>query len=380
MYPHLFLTILPALLGAMIAPSLALPVQSSDSVSVEARSFGLSPDASLLVSRDFDAELVVERVYQDDESDVLARSIPRAIRKKGRAPVAKKKLTAAEAQKRKEDKRTEIAKNQVENAAKKIESQAETAKLGPGHMYGKPTRKIEYSKVKTKTGTNHITGGYRKRGREKGFRVAKQPKTPQPNFAKGDHLTNAKAVQKQAEAKARLHAEKTAGWNAHTTAKDRHKLTLEHGNMPNRHDEYNVPNHGVLHGKDVRIGAYNLGMHIGQGGKYPVIFRNHLQTDGHSALPHMVGDGLEYPINNAKKGYHPDAAPGPVRGIYQKIQGGPGQPGDLGYNIQGVVAHDVTLIGAKAEGRNDHHQVPHVLAPVNEPLEGAGDTLFTSHH
>jgi hypothetical protein len=264
MYPHLFLTILPALLGAMIAPSLALPVQSSDSVSVEARSFGLSPDATLLVSRDFDAELVVERVYQDDKSDVLARSIPRAIRKKGRDRVAKKKLTAAEAHQRKEDKRTEIAKNQVENAAKKIESQAETAKLGPyvnstflfillstnwwyrGHMYGKPTRKIEYSKVKTKTGTYHITGGYRKRGREKSFRVAKQPKTPQPNFAKGDHLTNAKAVQKQAEAKARLHAEKTAGWNAHTTAKDRHKLTLKHGNMPNRHDEYNVPNHGVF--------------------------------------------------------------------------------------------------------------------------------------
>ena len=57
--------------------------------------------------------------------------------------------------------------------------------------------------------------------------------------------------------------------------------------MPNRHDEYHVPNHGmffsfcnslgislnvgktgVLHGKDVRTGAYNLGMHDGKGGKY----------------------------------------------------------------------------------------------------------------
>jgi hypothetical protein len=375
MYPRLFLTILPALLGA-IAPSLALPVKSSDSVSVEARSFGLSPDATLLVSRDFDAKLVVERGYQDDELDVLTRAIDEHLFPRATRP----KRTAAEAHHRKEAVRTKIATNQAHNAAKKIELQAKTAALPPGHRYGKPRKPSQsYKKETTAKGKTHIVSGFRANGRkipegESGHRIAKQPKTPKPNFAKGDHLTNAKAVQKQAEAKTRLQAKKTAGRNAHATANTRYAQTLAHGNMPNRHDEYHVPNHGVLHGKDVRTGAYNLGMHDGQGGRYPVTFRNDLQgkpTNRHRPLPHMVGTGHEYPINNAKHGYHPDAAQGPVRGIYQNNPGG-------GYNVQGVIAHDVTLAGKpEDEGYNDHHQIHGVPAPAR--LEGAGGTIFPSH-
>ena len=100
----------------------------------------------------------------------------------------------------------------------------------------------------TNKGATHITGGYRKQGRDKqsheqGFRLPKQPKTPKADFAKGEHKTNKKAVQKQAEAKARLQAKKTAGRNAHATATAKYKKS---GNMPNRHDEYKVPNHGMF--------------------------------------------------------------------------------------------------------------------------------------
>jgi hypothetical protein len=112
-----------------------------------------------------------------------------------------------------------------------------------GHRYGKP-RRITYTTATTKKGTEHITGGYRKDSRDKGFRLPKQPKTPKPDFAKGAHLTNTKAVQKQAEAKARLQAKKTAGRAAHATANTRYAQTVAHGTLPNRHDEYHVPNHG----------------------------------------------------------------------------------------------------------------------------------------
>jgi hypothetical protein len=114
-----------------------------------------------------------------------------------------------------------------------------------GNSYNKP-RKPKYTKETTQKGKEHITGGYRKESRDKGFRLPKQPKTPKPNFAKGEHKTNAKAVQKQSEAKDRLKAKKEAGRNAHATANARYKDTLAHGNMPKRNDEYNVPNHGMF--------------------------------------------------------------------------------------------------------------------------------------
>jgi len=355
MYTRVFLAILPVLLGTF-APSLALPVQSSHSLSIDARSFDLSSDTTPLVSRD-DTE--VEWNYKQGGSNVLSRAINDDLFPRANKP----KKTAAEAKQRKADVKAKVATNQANNAAKKIHLQGEAAKRT--EAYKKP-RKPKYTKETTKKGTTHITGGYRKESREKGFRLPKQPKTPKANFAKGEHKTNPKAVQKQAEAKARLQAKKTAGRNAHATANARYRDTLTHGNMPNRHDEYHVPNHGVLHGKDVRTGAYNLGMHDGQGGRYPVNFRNDMQGPSHNRhqpLPHMVGGGHEYPINNAKNGYHPHhAEQGPVRAIYQNNPGG-------GYNVKGVISHDVTLPDTHP-GYNDHHQIHGTPAPA--PLAGAG--------
>jgi hypothetical protein len=69
---------------------------------------------------------------------------------------------------------------------------------------------------------------------------------PKANFAKGEHKTNAKAVQKQAQATALLQAKKAAGRKAHAAANTRYAQTLAHGNMANRRDEYHVPNDGMF--------------------------------------------------------------------------------------------------------------------------------------
>jgi len=363
MYPRLFLAILPVLLGTF-APSLALPVQSSDTLSIGARPFDLSSHMTPLVSCDVDTELLVKRGYEDNESDVLSRAINEDLFPRANRP----KRTATEAKQRKAGVTAGVSINQTKKAAKKIHLQAEAANL-PAQGYRMP-RRPKYTQVTTKKGTMHVTGGYRKKERENGLRLPKQPKTPKVNFAKGEHKTNAKAVQKQAEAKARLQAKKAAGRNAHATANTRYTAN---SNMPNRHDEYHVSNHGLLHGKDVRTGAYNLGMHDGQGGRYPVTFRNDMQgppNNRHQPLPHMVGTGHEYPIKNAKSGYHAHHEDqGPVRAIYQNNPAG-------GYNVQGVISHDVTL-PTTHPGSNDHHQIHGTPAPA--PLEGAGGTVLPGH-
>jgi hypothetical protein len=94
----------------------------------------------------------------------------------------------------------------------------------------------------------------------------------------------------------------------------------------------------------------------------------------------MVGHGHEYPIQ--KGGYHPgDTNLGPARGIYQKNP--PAADGSHstfsigakmhrictdtslyvdGYNVQGVVSHDVTR-DKKHPGYNDHIAIPRVPKP-----------------
>ena len=124
MYPRLFLAILPVLLSTF-APSLALPVQPSHSLSIGARSFDLSSDTTPLVSRDVDTELLVERGYEDDEFDVLSRAINEDLFPRASRP----KRTAAEAKQRKADVKTKVATNQAHNAAKKIDLQAKAAAL-----------------------------------------------------------------------------------------------------------------------------------------------------------------------------------------------------------------------------------------------------------
>lgn len=378
MYPRLFLVILLVLLSTF-APSLALPVRSSDTLSIGARLFDLSPDTTPLVSRGVDSELLVERGYEDDESDVLSRAINEDLFPRANRP----KRTATEAAQRKAAVRAAVSTNQVNNAAKKIELK-ELAIGVPAYKAPKYP-KYTYAEKKTKQGTKHITGGYRKKERDKGTRLPKQPKTPKANFAKGEHKTNENAVQKQAEAKARLQAKKAAGRNAHATANTRYAQTHGdmanrhdkqiHGNLPNRHDEYAHIVDGkrvvVAHGKDVRTGAYNLGMHDGQRKKkYPVEFRNFEQgppDNRHQPLPHMVGTGHEYPINKAKNGYHPHhESQGAVRAIYQNNPAG-------GYNVQGVVSHDVTR--SKGPGYMDHHQIHGTPAPAQ--LEGVEGTIHT---
>ncbi|KAF8190548.1 hypothetical protein BJ912DRAFT_326096 [Pholiota molesta] len=230
-----------------------------------------------------------------------------------------------------------------------------------GSRYGKP-RKPKYTKETTKAGTQHITGGYRKEGRAAGRRLPQQPKTPKANFAKGEHLTNAKAVQSQAAATARMQQKKADGRAKHGAAAAIHQKTLQHGNMPGRKDEYHVPSHGVLHGTEVRQGAANLALHDGKGKKYPVQFSNYEQgaaNNRHKPLPNMAGNGLEYPIQ--KGGYHPGNVVGPTRGIYQKNP--PAADGSHnGYNVQGVVSHDVTR-DKKHPGYNDHIAIPRVPKP-----------------
>lgn len=307
MYPPIFLSVLTVLLG-IFAPSLALPVQSSDSLLLRARLFDLSPDTTPLISRDFDTELLIERGYED-ESDLRSRAPNEDLFPRAKRP----KRTATEAAQRKAGVRAAVSANQANKPA------------------------------------------------------------PRPNFAKGEHLKDQKAVQKQAEARARLQAKKAAGRNAHASANIKYAETKLHGNMPNRQDQYHVPGYGNLYGKDVRAGAYNLGMYEGKGGRYPSNFRNDLQGprgNRHRPLPHMVGSGKEYPIKNVKGGYHPwQRKQGPVRTIYGNNPAG-------GYNVIGVVSHDVTL-PRNHPGSRDHHQIHGTPAPA--ALEGAGGTILPGH-
>ena len=121
MYPRLFLAILPVLLGTF-TPSLALPVQSSHSLSIGARSFDLSSDTTQFVSRDIDTEFLVD---EDDESDILSRAINEDLFPRANRP----KRTATDARQRKADMRTRVSTNQAHNAAKKIDLQAKAAAL-----------------------------------------------------------------------------------------------------------------------------------------------------------------------------------------------------------------------------------------------------------
>ena len=125
MYPRLFLAILPVLLLGTFTPSLALPVQSSHTLSIGARSFDLSSDTTPLVSRDVDTELLVERGYEDDESDILSRAINEDLFPRANRP----KRTAAEAKQRKAVVKAKVSTNQAHNAAKKIDLQAKAAAL-----------------------------------------------------------------------------------------------------------------------------------------------------------------------------------------------------------------------------------------------------------
>jgi hypothetical protein len=123
MHPRLFLAVLPALLCAAL-PALAIPIQSSDSLSVEARSLDFSTDAAVLASRDVAEDYLVERDY--DYEDLLSRDFdgdlfPRVVRPK----TAKDHASEA----RKASVKTTVAHNQAANAAKKTHLQGEAAKL-----------------------------------------------------------------------------------------------------------------------------------------------------------------------------------------------------------------------------------------------------------
>ena len=124
MYPSLFFAIVLVLLGTF-APSLALPVQSSHTLSIGARSFDLSLDTTPLLSRSVDTELLVERGYEDDEFDVLSRTINEDLFPRANRP----KRTAAEAKQRKAVVKAKVSTNQAHNAAKKIDLQAKAAAL-----------------------------------------------------------------------------------------------------------------------------------------------------------------------------------------------------------------------------------------------------------
>ncbi|KAF9482321.1 hypothetical protein BDN70DRAFT_444435 [Pholiota conissans] len=114
MHPRFFLTILPTLLS-IVVPSLCLPVQPSDLVSVEARSLDLSSDSQAVFSRDvaddsslFEREDVkFEILACADDKDIFRRATPRP-------KVSKAAQTA-----RKNAVRARVAHNQAANAGKK---------------------------------------------------------------------------------------------------------------------------------------------------------------------------------------------------------------------------------------------------------------------
>ena len=125
MYPGLFLAILPVLLGTF-APSLALPVQSSHSLSIGARSFDLYSDTTPLVSRDDDNEPLIEWTnYKNNKLEVHSHAINADLLPRANRP----KRTAAEAKQRKADVKAKVSTNQAHNAAKKIDLIAKAAAL-----------------------------------------------------------------------------------------------------------------------------------------------------------------------------------------------------------------------------------------------------------
>ncbi|KAF9472616.1 hypothetical protein BDN70DRAFT_447672 [Pholiota conissans] len=368
MYPRIFLAVLPALLGAIV-PSLALPIQSSDALTVEARSFDPTSDLVVQLSRDVAEDSLIERYYDYDEVAVFTRAVVQDIFPRGGN--GKPKLTAEEAQARKDKVKADIAQKQAANAVKKTERKEAFEKLeknGKPHYYNMP-KKVNYKTTTLPNGNEHIEAGYRaiERNKNPPTRIPKQPKTPHPDFAKGEHLTNEKAKNSQAEANLRKQQKQADGRAKYGAAAAAHKSeTLVHGNMPGRKDEYHVPGQGVVTGKEVRQGAFNAAVQEGKGGKYPVEFRNQEQgpaDNRHQPLPHMVGSGIEYPIQ--KGGYQPGGAFGNVRGVYQKNAAG-------GYNLQGVLAHDNTR-DKSHPGFNDHIPVPVTHAqPSPDPYQYEG--------
>ena len=125
MYPRVFLAILPVLLSTF-APSLALPVQSSNTLSIGARSFDFSSDTTPLVSRDDDNEPMVEwTLYKNNKPDVHSHAITEDLFPRANRP----KRTAAEAKQRKADVKAKVSTNQAHNAAKKIDLIAKAAAL-----------------------------------------------------------------------------------------------------------------------------------------------------------------------------------------------------------------------------------------------------------
>ncbi|KAF8966568.1 ubiquitin-conjugating enzyme/RWD-like protein [Flammula alnicola] len=84
MYPRLFFVVF-VLLGAL-APSLAAPVQSSESLSLEARTYDLSSETGSMTSRDVEG-FMAERDYEDEEGQ-FARAIELDILPRSQKPVA----------------------------------------------------------------------------------------------------------------------------------------------------------------------------------------------------------------------------------------------------------------------------------------------------
>jgi hypothetical protein len=122
MHSRLFLAVLPAFLCAVL-PTLAAPIQSFDSLSIEARSLDLSSEAAQLVSRDVAEGSLFEREYPSDA--LLSRDIDGALFPRVRERTAHDLASEA----RKASVQAHVAHQQAYNAERKTELQHQAASL-----------------------------------------------------------------------------------------------------------------------------------------------------------------------------------------------------------------------------------------------------------
>jgi hypothetical protein len=260
------------------------------------------------------------------------------------------KITKAAQQARKNNVRTSVAQRQATNAVTKQRLAAAYAQkaAAPGFKpYGKP-----------RTAKNQPPNqpGYRADSRKKGFRLAKQPKTPKPQAVKGARKTEKhERTQAAALAKKKQRIQDGRANFAHAAAQQ--KKTV---NMPSRNVRFTTPGGTqTVTGKDVRTAIFNS-HHFADNlvNRKPAVFENRPQGPPNNRrvpLPKMKGTGTEFPVSNTPGGYQ-GGNPGRFRVITQTKPDG-------SHKFKGVIAHDERLPSTHP-GYNDHFLLKQTPKPA----------------
>jgi hypothetical protein len=286
------------------------------------------------------------------------------------------KVSAAQQAARKQGVKTKVATNQAANKAKKESLQAHKAAHpdAPPNKKGRPGKAPQPGKPSPP--------GWRANARTKGHILAKEPKTPKPNAAKGAKKSE-KALKTQQAANAKTAARKAAGRAKFGDAAAAQKATT---GLPARKGKFNVPGGATFTGKDARIATFNSHLNsaspVGKNAagknkkpadRQPKTFNN----DPHEVPKHgtakpidgMHGAGREYPITAGKpKGYHGEHADlGSARVVTQAtgnsrtVKSGKRTKTVPETAFKGVIAHDSSRTPGK--GYNDHFEVPFTPPP-----------------